>query len=998
MQNKLAIQVFTVVFALVCLFQLSFTWVANGVRNDAEVWAKGSPEKVTHYLDSIATEPVYNLGVKNYTFREVQNNEINLGLDLKGGMNVTMEVSVVDLILNMANNSDDPVFLQAIDKAKEMQKSSDEDFVTLFGKAFAQIDPNARLASVYATLDLKDKVNYNSTNEEVLAVIREEAEDAIDRTYNILRTRIDKFGVTQPNIQRLGTSGRILVELPGIKDPKRVTDLLQKTAQLEFWETFENREIYPYLDKVNTRLRQMQLSDPADSTAKSTGDDVTDFFSEPQNPDTSVVADGTVVTVPDSLKNDSLAKSLEDKAETDALSQKNPLFELLQPPTDEKGGLAPGAIVGYVQVKDTAKVNEYLHMEELRDLLPREVKFAWNVKPVGEKQAVMTLVALKVTNRDGSPALSGDVVVDARQEFGQNRAEAEVLMIMNAQGANSWKKLTKEASSGSQKRSIAVVLDNYVYSHPYVKQEIGNGISVISGSFSIQEAEDLANVLKAGKLPAPARIVEKAVVGPSLGHKAIRDGFQSFAIAMVLVLLYMVFYYSRAGMVSNIALLANIFFIMGVLASLGAVLTLPGVAGIVLTIGMAVDANVLIYERVREELAQGKGLRLALKDGYKNAYSSIVDANVTTMLTGIVLFTFGSGPVQGFATTLIIGILTSLFSAIFITRLVFLWMMDKEQKITFYTKATKSLFSNLSINFVGKRKLYYAISGAVIAVGIFSLATKGLNLGIDFVGGRSYVVSFDKPVNASEVGNILKVPFGGSIPEVKTYGGSNQLRITTNYMIDQDGQEVDNQVQTALEEGLNSIQPNWSIESSNKVEATIADDIKQNAVWALTFSLFIIFLYILIRFKKWQFGLGALAALAHDILFVLGAFSLLDAIVPFSMEVNQAFIAATLTVIGYSINDTVVVFDRIREYLAEHKRKEMPEVINMALNSTLGRTINTSVTVFLVLISIFILGGEVIRGFSFALLIGVIVGTYSSICIATPIVVDLVKPKKEDTK
>lgn len=996
MQSKAAIRFFAIVFALVCLYQLSFTWITSRVEKQAKEFAQGDEELERRYLDSISSEGVYNILVKNYTYRECKDREINLGLDLQGGMNVTLEVSVVDLVRAMANNSADPTFNAAIEKALEMQKNSQEDFVTLFGRAFASIDPNAKLASpaIFGTRELSNKINaFESTNQEVLAIIREEAENAIDRSFNILRTRIDKFGVSQPNIQRLGNSGRILVELPGVKDKERVRKLLQGSAKLEFWETYENTEIYPMLEKANEVIKEIEKGESAEVSTDTTAVATTE--TNPAETDTTKEKSLTdLLAGADSTKSDSAAVNNQD---FEKFAKENPLFAVMRPSIYQEGGNyypGRGPVVGYVAIKDTAKVNKMLAEKRVKALFPPRIKFLWTVKPYDKEGKFVQLVAIKVTNRDGSAPLEGDVIVDARQDFGQFGKTPEINMTMNGEGAKKWKLLTKENIG----KSVAIVLDDYVYSFPTVQGEISGGNSSITGNFTINEAKDLANILKAGKLPAPARIVEEAIVGPSLGKEAIRAGLISFILSLVLVLLYMAFWYSHAGWVANLALFANVFFIMGVLASLGAVLTLPGIAGIVLIIGMSVDANVLIYERVREELSNGKGLRLAIEDGYKNAYSSIIDANVTSLLTGIILYVFGTGPIRGFATTLVIGILTSLFAAIFLTRLVFMTLLDKNKNISFASKITENAFKGLSIDFVGKRKLYYIISGVVILAGTVSFFTKGFNLGVDFKGGRSYVVRFDNNVSTVDVRNTLTNAFGEA-PEVKTFGGDNQVKVTTKFMIDDNSEDADNNVEKALYTGLDQMGGKYEVMSSQKVGPTIADDIKTSAVWAILFSLFVIFLYIVIRFKRWQFGLGALVALFHDVMIILSIFSIFYNILPFSMEIDQAFIAAILTVIGYSINDTVVVFDRIREYLGMvTNRKEVKDVINDALNSTISRTFNTSITIFVVLLAIFLFGGEVIRGFSFALLTGIVVGTYSSLCIATPVVVDFMKEKKEDKK
>lgn len=977
-----------IAFALVSLYQLSFTWITSNVEATAEEIAKGDEQKKATYLDSISGEGVYNfLWLRNYTYRECQEREINLGLDLKGGMNVTLEVSVVDLIRALSNYNKDSVFVAAMDLAVKNQENSQSDFVTLFGEAFNEIDANAKLASVFNTIELKDRINYSSTNEDVLLVIREETNSAISNTFNILRTRIDRFGVTQPNIQSLGTAGRILVELPGIKEPERVRKLLQGTANLEFWETYDNSEVFEGLRAVNEKLKDVvNYVDTQDST------EVVEVETE------TVEGDTTELALLEEMKTDSTAVD----QNFDLFQKENPLFSLLRPSVSQDGQLYKGATVGTAHKKDTALVNEYLRMPQVRELLPRDLKLLWEVKAVDHKEAgnFFRLIAIKVTNRDGLPALGGEVVTSARAEFGNNQASAEVSMSMNAEGAQTWARLTKD-NVGKQ---IAIVLDGYVYSFPNVSNEITGGRSSITGDFSIAEAKDLANILKSGKLPAPAIILEEEIVGPSLGQEAIDSGLISFIIAFIVVLLYMIFYYNKAGLVANVALIANLFFIFGVLASLGAVLTLPGIAGIVLTIGMSVDANVLIYERIREELALGKNIKMAISDGYRNAYSAILDANITTLLTGIVLFIFGHGPIKGFATTLVIGILTSLFAAIFITRLIFEFSVERNKEVSFASKLTKNAFKNMNIDFIGKRKIAYVVSGVIILIGIVSLATQGLNQGVDFKGGRTYVVRFDETVKISEISDKLKAVYDEA-PEVKIYGDDNQVKITTKYLIESKDAEADNIVEGKLFEGVQSMLAEGTTMadflenhrmSSQKVGPTIADDIKVASVWAILFSLLIMFLYIFMRFKTWQFGLGAIAALTHDVLFVLGLFSILANVMPFSMEINQAFIAAILTVIGYSLNDTVVVFDRIREHMREHKSKDRKSLLNGALNSTLSRTFSTSLSTFIVLLAIFLFGGEVIRGFIFALLVGVVVGTYSSLFIATPVVFDTVKDEEKE--
>ena len=980
MRNKGAIRLLAIVFALVSLYQLTFTYVTKSVEKTAQEFGAGDIKKEQAYLDSIRGEGVYNfLWIKDYSYKECKELELNLGLDLKGGMNVTMEVSVVDIIKAMANNSKDETFVAAIARAKEMQANSDKEFVALFGKAFEEIDPNAQLSSpdIFGTLELKDKIPFGATNADVLKVIKEEADAAIDNTFNILRSRIDRFGVAQPNIQKADVSGRIIIELPGIKDAARVRKLLQGTASLEFWETYTANEVTQYLNVANEKLAGINAASDLSSDVK---EEVAEEVKEEAKDESVALLDKIEEGAQDSLSDLQNAKEI---------AKKYPLFSKLNP--TQRG--SSKAVVGMSHIKDTAAVNQMLAMPVVKSVMPRNLKFFWGVKAIDEGGNVFELFAIKVTNRDGKAPLDGDVVTSAREQIDQNSAQAEVSMSMNGEGAKTWARLTKD----NVNRAIAIVLDGYVYSAPNVINEIKGGQSSISGDFTIAEAKDLANILKSGKLPAPARIIADEVVGPSLGQESIQKGMWSFIIAFVLVLVYMFFFYSKgAGLTANIALIANLFFIFGVLASLGAVLTLPGIAGIVLTIGMSVDANVLIYERIQEELKGGKGLSLAISDGYKNAYSAIIDGNITTLLTGIILYLFGEGPIKGFATTLVIGIFSSLFAAIFITRLIFEASLKKNRNITFTTKFTDGWLRNAGVKFLEKRKVFYVVSAIAIVISIGSLSTRGLNQGIDFTGGRTYVVAFDKAVSVEAVAKSLDAVYGHA-PEVKTFGGDSQVKITTKYKIDESGTEVDDEVEDLLYKGLGSyLAPGTSKadfleinrKMSQKVGPTIADDIRQSAVWSILFALIVIFLYIMVRFSNWQYGLGAIAALAHDSIIVLGIFSLCYGWLPFSLEVDQAFIAAILTVVGYSINDTVVVFDRIREYLGLHPKRDRAEVVNKALNSTLRRTFSTSLSTMVVLLAIFIFGGTSIQGFTFALLVGVLVGTYSSLFIASPIAYD----------
>ena len=1015
MQNKGLIWSFIILLSLACLYQLSYTWVAQGVENDAKEYANGSIELEEAYLDSMASEEVYPLTGETYT--EVTKNVINLGLDLKGGMNVTLEVSVAEVVRALASDSKDETFVATLAKAKELQLSNQDNFVTLFAEAWAQNANGKKLTSIFYTLENKDKISREATDEEVIEFISSETDAAFDRTFEVLRTRVNLFGVAQPNIQKLDASDRILVELPGVKNKERVRQLLQGTAKLEFWETFNNNEVYPYLAEANDKLNKILGNDKTEEAGEDsteTNEPIADVVAEKTfEIDTVIEVDvetGLEVTTYDTVQvekegNELLDALADDSDTTSAASDQsfedfakdNPFFAVLSPAIyqNNDGNYVPGEgpVVGYSAIKDTAKVNAYLRMPEIAAIFPNDLKLLWTAKPFDDAEKFLQLIAIEVKSRDGNAPLEGDVITDAFQDFSQLGGSPEITMRMSAIGSKTWKLLTADNIG----KSIAIVLDNYVYSFPNVNQEISGGVSSISGDFTIEEAKLIANILKAGKLPAPARIVEEAVVGPSLGQESINKGLLSFIVALVIVLLYMIFYYGKAGIASDIALLANLFFIMGVIASTNIALTLPGIAGIVLTIGISVDANVLIYERIREELRAGKGARLAISDGYKNAYSSIIDANVTTILTGIILWFFGTGPVEGFAKTLVIGILTSLFSAIFITRLIFAWRLDNKKEVTVSTKWTENAFTNLNWNFIPKRKTYYVISGIVILAGVASFATKGLSYGVDFNGGRSYLVSFDESVSTSDVRNALSGAFEAA-PEVKTFGSDNQVKITTSFMINSEDPTADDQVEALLITGLKEVGDNAQILSSQKVGPTIADDIKNSSLLAILFSLVVIFLYILLRFRKWQYGLGAVIAIFHDVIIVLAIFSIFWGILPFSLDIDQAFIAAILTVVGYSINDTVVVFDRIREFLNSYKKRDMEEVVNEALNSTLSRTINTSLSTFFVLLMIFIFGGEVIRGFAFALMIGVAVGTYSSLCVATPIVVDLTKKVVEKAK
>lgn len=997
MQNKGALKFLAIVLAIACAYQLSFTFVTRHVENQAARYAAGDPVKEQNYLDSVKSQPVYNLGFVKFNYKECKEKEINLGLDLRGGMNVMLEISVEDVIRALSNDSKDPIFNQALAQAREDQKNSTSDYITLFASAYEKLSNGGKLSYIFNTPELREVITPASTNEQVIAVLREQAESAIANSFNVLRNRIDRFGVTQPNIQRLENSGRILVELPGVKEPERVRKLLQGTASLEFWATYENNEIYPALEQANAVIRGLkEAGEIADTTAKVETADSSAAQAATDSPALLAKLDSTAVA-------DTAAVQAQDTA---AFEAQFPLFAKLHPMVDEQGQIYGGPVIGRAMSFDTAAVNRYMQLPQVKALLPRDIKLFWGVKSADPAGTVYDLYAIKANTRDGKAPLDGGVVTEAREEYSQHGAAAEVSMVMNATGARTWARMTADNIG----RSIAIVLDGYVYSAPRVNGEIEGGRSSITGQFTIQEAKDLANVLKSGKLPAPARIIQDTVVGPSLGQESINAGMMSFILAFILVLIYMVFYYHTAGMVAGIALICNLFFLLGVLVSFGAVLTLPGIAGIVLTMGMAVDANVIIYERVKEELRAGKGLALSLKEGFKNAMSAIIDGNLTTLITGIVLFIFGTGPVQGFATTLIIGILTSLFCAIFITRLIFSAMLNKGKNIRFSNRYTENCLAHTHVNFISMRKISYIISGLLILATVVSLATRGLSYGVDFSGGRAFVVRFDQPVTANEVRSALHPVFEGTSYEVKQFGKENQMRIVTQYKYDDAGDNVTAEIEGMLYKALAPLMAQqltqaefqttqtspYGIISSDKVGPSVAHDITVNSFIAVLFSLIAIGLYIIVRFKRWQWGVGSVISLAHDALITIGIFSLSYGILPFTMDVDQSFIAAILTIIGYSINDKVVIFDRIREYQTLYPKRSIRDNINNAINSTLARTVNTSGTTFVVLLAIFLFGGEVIRGFIFALMFGVVIGTYSSVFVATPIAYDLFSKKTRD--
>ncbi len=973
MSGKGLVKTFAILLGIISIYQLSFTFINQKVKKEAKTYAQGDYTKERQYLDSVANHEVFNLAGISYTAKQVQDRAMKLGLDLQGGINVILQISVRDILKDLANHSRDPDFNRALETADRMQKESDKPYLDLFFDAWDQIasETGKKLSApkIFGNKKLSSDINPDMTDAQVKQIIRQKVDEAMVSAFEVLRKRIDKFGVASPNIQRLGKSGRILVELPGAKDVDRIKKLLQSTAQLEFWHGYKQEDYLDYLqtiDRILSARKQTETVQDTTDTESLIAEDSTDIAHQ--------------------------------------LAEQHPFASLIK-----QQGYGP--VAGFFAIKDTGRVNRMLHDPEVVKARPehlRYAKFLWG-KPEPGKD-IVALYVLK-GNRENVPPLSGSVITDARQTFDQYGKPA-VSMAMNGKGAKIWEKMTSEAYQNQS--TIAIVLDDIVYSAPTVSNgPITGGRSEIYGKFTIEEAEDLANVLRAGKLPAKAEIIQSEIVGPTLGKESIQKSIIAFLLALVLVMLWMIFYYGRAGIVASIVLLVNLIFIFGILASLGLVLTLPGIAGVILTIGMSVDANVLIYERIREELRMGKNVKQAVAEGYKNALSSILDANFTTLITGIILFFFGTGPIQGFATTLIIGIAASLFTAILLSRVIIEAWLEKDKKVTFSTSFTENLLNNLNIDFLGKRKLGYTISGILIVISLLSVFTKGLNPGVDFVGGRTYTVRFDKPVNSNEVAAALGEVFidekgNKVVPEVKTFGGQNQLKITTKYKIDVKGEEVDNEIQQKLYEGLHAFLPDgmtyeefagikgdkqYGIMQSMKVGPTIADDIKKGALWAIFISLVMIFLYILFRFKFWQYSVGAIAALVHDVIIVLGIFSLTYNIMPFDMEVDQAFIAAILTVIGYSLNDTVVIFDRIREFKNIHISLRLPEIINKSLNSTLSRTLNTSMTTLLVLLVVMFFGGESIRGFIFALIVGVIVGTYSSLFVATPVMYELLKEK-----
>lgn len=1013
MQNKGFIRVVAICFVLACFWQLSFSLVSSIYAGKADKAADKVVERVKEsaafaqvpdvdkafyldsirkiesrrYTDSISSKVIYF----GNTYKQVQNKEINLGLDLKGGMNVMLQVQLEDLVKALAGDNRTPEFEKAVALAKQRSVNSQSDFITLFGEAWKEVGGGQRLSSIFGTIDMAGRINPETSDEQVLTVLKEESESAVSNSFNVLRNRIDRFGVTQPSIQKLGNTGRILVELPGVKEPERVRKLLQGTASLEFWTTYYASEIAPYLEEANAVLAQSLAEDAPAAEVKAEETTASDDIVSQE-----LKAQGTST----------------DEASVEAYKKANPLFAVLSP-----SGFRDNACIGFAAAADTALINKYLARPEVAAVFPAEFRAMWTVKSSDfiQDSNIYDLVAIKASSRDGKAPLDGGYVTDARVEYNDRQGgEPSVSMTMNAEGANVWARLTKENVG----RQIAIVLDGTVYSYPNVLNEISGGVSSITGHFSIEEATDLTNVLKSGKLPAPATIVQEQVVGPSLGAASIRAGLISFIIAFLLVLIYMIFFYKGAGLAADAALLTNVILLFGVLSAFGAVLTLPGIAGLVLTLGMAVDANVIIYERVKEELKAGKGLGKAIHDGYSNAYSAIIDGQVTTLLTGLVLFFFGSGPIKGFATTLIIGIITSVLTSIFITRIIFDDRVSRGKNITFETDLTKNFLKNTKIDFISGRKWSYLVSGALILISLGSIFIKGFTYGVDFTGGRTYVVRFDKPVTAEDVreatGKVFDLAsseqgLSGTSVEVKQFGGDSQMKITTSYKYQDEAATVDNEIEGMLYESLKGFyddgltfdefvstldNPNGII-SSDKVGASIANDIKRNAVISIILALIVIFAYIAFRFKGWTWGLGGVVSLAHTSIIIIGFFSLFSGILPFNLDVDQTFIAAILTIIGYAINDNVVIFDRIRENLSLHVKDDFKETVNKSLNATLTRTVNTSVSTLLPMLAIAIFGGESIRGLSVALCLGICIGTYASIMIGTPIMFDATMSRRK---
>jgi SecD/SecF fusion protein len=986
MQNKGFVTVFAVLLSLVCLFYLSFTFVTNKYYKEAKEYAATSDGSESHYLDSLSTEKVW-LG---YTLKKSRTMELNLGLDLKGGMSVIMEISVADILKSLANHNPDANFNQALANATARQATSTQDYISLFTEEYHKLDKNARLSAIFSTFELKDKIQPQSSDAQVESVLRAELKSAIDNSFNVLRTRIDRFGVVAPNIQKMQTDGRISIELPGIKEPERVRSLLQGSANLEFWETYEEKELHQALLAANTVIRDSIANVHSDTT------NVADTTVSDKLP----IADAAETEAPmDSLFADDIEpESTEDAANIndEEYFQKNfPLFYVLHLNPEMTEGKGP--IVGTVQKIDMKTVDKYLNMRKVQDVLPRQLKLRWGVKPIDEQESYYQLYALKVTTRNGRAPLEGDVVTDATDEFSQHTNAAEVSMRMNSEGAKKWARLTKENIG----RCVAIVLDDQVYSAPVVQSEIPSGQSNISGHFTQEEAKDLANVLKSGKMSAPAHIIQEEVVGPSLGQEAINKGFISFIFALIVLLAYLIVVYGlKPGLIANFALLLNLFFTLGFLASFHAVLTLSGIAGIVLALAIAVDANVLIYERIKEEIRGGKQVKKAVEEGYKKAFSAIFDSNLTSIITGIILYVFGSGPIRGFATTLIFGIVISFFTAVFLTRVIYSYFMGKGKllDLSFTTPLTKNFLVNPAYNLMKNRKLIYIVNTVILVICVGVFAVRGLNQGIDFTGGRNYIVLFDQPVNTVQAQELLDPYFENHTPIVITYGKSEQVRVSTNYRITENWAGIDKEITEKMYDAFKPLLKNETsydqfmsdnVRSSQTVGPAVAEDIKQGAIFAVIFAVIAIGLYILLRFRDISYSVGSITALTADAFFVIGVYAILWGFVPFSLEVDQTFIGAILTVIGYSINDKVVIFDRVREYAHLYPNRSKYELFNGALNATLDRTFNTSFSSLLVMVIIFIFAGDAIRSFSFAMLLGIFIGTLSSLFTAAPIAYEI---------
>ncbi len=995
MQNKGFVKVFAVLLTLVCVFYLSFSFVTRHYTNKAKEIANGDPKVEQDYLDSLSNEKVW-LG--NWTLKDCREMEISLGLDLKGGMNVILEVSIPDVIKALADNKPDEAFNNALATAAKQAVNSQDDVITLFIREYHKIAPDAKLSELFATQQLKDKVNQKSTDAEVEKVLRAEVKAAVENSFNVLRTRIDRFGVVQPNIQSLEDKmGRIMVELPGIKEPERVRKLLQGSANLEFWETYTAKEILPAMQSADAKLRGILTEGTTADT-----DTIEAALTEATPVEEKAVSAADSLAA--ALKGDAAA---EDKAAVnmEEIKKQYPLLSMLQ-----LNSSGQGPVIGYANYKDTADINKYLAMPEVKAELPKDLSLKWGVSAADfdKKKQTFELYAIKVTERNGKAPLEGDVITDAKDEFNQY-SKPIVTMAMNNDGARRWAQLTKQNIG----RAIAIVLDNYVYSAPNVNTEITGGHSEISGNFTPEQTKDLANVLKSGKMPAPAHIVQEDIVGPSLGQESINAGIFSFVVALILLMIYMCSMYGFIpGMVANCALVLNFFFTLGVLSSFQAALTMSGIAGMVLSLGMAVDANVLIYERTKEELRAGKAVKKALADGYSNAFSAIFDSNLTSIITGIILFNFGTGPIRGFATTLMIGILISFFTAVFITRIVYEHFMNKDKwlNLTFTTKISKNLMTNTHFDFMGTNKRSMIIVSAIIIVCIGSFAIRGLSQSIDFTGGRNFKVQFENPVEPEQVRELISSKFGDANVSVIAIGTDKKtVRISTNYRIEDAGNNVDSEIEAYLYETLKPVltqnitletfidrdnHTGGSIVSSQKVGPSIADDIKTGAIYSVVLALIAIGLYILIRFRNIAYSIGSIVALTSDTIMIIGAYSLFWGILPFSLEIDQTFIGAILTAIGYSINDKVVIFDRVREFFGLYPKRDKRMLFNDSLNTTLARTINTSLSTLIVLLCIFILGGDSIRSFAFAMILGVVIGTLSSLFIASPIAYNMMKNRK----